>query len=371
MTARASVRELAAVALCALLAACGAPTFDYRGTQEHTPMLTDDTFITSDGLSLPLRRWLPEGETPLRAVILALHGLNDYSNSYAEAGPWLASQGIAVYAYDQRGFGASPRRGDWAGIDALTGDVTTAATLLRQTYPGHRLILMGESMGGAMAIASLTSQRPPPVDAVILSAPAVWARRAMPWYQRLVLEGMVRIMPQKAFSGQGLDVWPSDNFEMLRGLGQDPLILKKTKVEVLYGLTDLMDRAYGTAPRLELPVLWLYGAHDELVPPEPTLAVARTLSPARQQTFVLYRDGWHMLFRDLQGERVLADIASWSLNPDDSLPSGEAVDPRSVQRLPKRRRRLGRRGGTPGDMADAAPDAAQNRPPRVTVRQEP
>src|SRR5205085_6731208 len=35
---------------------------------------TDSAFIAADGVSLPLRKWLPQGE--IKAVILALHGLD-------------------------------------------------------------------------------------------------------------------------------------------------------------------------------------------------------------------------------------------------------------------------------------------------------
>src|SRR5262249_47536372 len=46
----------------------------------------------------------------VRAVILALHGFNDYSHAFAMPGPLWAEQGIATYAYDQRGFGGTPMR---------------------------------------------------------------------------------------------------------------------------------------------------------------------------------------------------------------------------------------------------------------------
>jgi len=38
----------------------------------------------ADGAVLPLRRWLPQGDT--RAIVVALHGMNDYSNFFAEPG---------------------------------------------------------------------------------------------------------------------------------------------------------------------------------------------------------------------------------------------------------------------------------------------
>ena len=52
---------------------------------------------------------------PVRAVILALHGFNDYSNAFEGPGEVWAGHGIATYAYDQRGFGAAPERGLWPG----------------------------------------------------------------------------------------------------------------------------------------------------------------------------------------------------------------------------------------------------------------
>ena len=54
------------------------------------------------------------------AVIIALHGMNDYANTYYLAGPWFAERGVALYAYDARGFGRSPNRGLWPGERLMT-----------------------------------------------------------------------------------------------------------------------------------------------------------------------------------------------------------------------------------------------------------
>ena len=45
------------------------------------PAITNNALIGADGSRLPLRRWLPRGA--VKAVILALHGFNDYSNAFA------------------------------------------------------------------------------------------------------------------------------------------------------------------------------------------------------------------------------------------------------------------------------------------------
>src|SRR6266852_4390047 len=58
--------------------------------------LASDRFIAGDGVALPLRAWLPNGKPS--AIVLALHGLNDYSNAFALPAPGFLAQGIAVYA---------------------------------------------------------------------------------------------------------------------------------------------------------------------------------------------------------------------------------------------------------------------------------
>ena len=63
------------------------------------------SFVMPDGTRLPYREWLPAG--PPTAVVLALHGMNDSRDAWEYPGPDFAAGGIAVFAPDQRGFGAT------------------------------------------------------------------------------------------------------------------------------------------------------------------------------------------------------------------------------------------------------------------------
>src|SRR3546814_4785620 len=58
-----------------------------------------------------------------KAVILALHGFNDYGMAFADPGAWWAQRGIATFAPDQRGFGAGPYHGYWPGGQRMADDV--------------------------------------------------------------------------------------------------------------------------------------------------------------------------------------------------------------------------------------------------------
>jgi acylglycerol lipase len=259
----------ALLALCLLLlAGCAAPGRDDGATPvaagdsptaPATPELTAHELIAVDGVHLPLRVWLPTGE--VTAVILALHGFNDYSNAFATPAAALAGRGIATYAYDQRGFGGAPLRGRWPGQHQLAADLVTASRLLRARYPGVPLYLLGESMGGAVVAVAMTGAAGTPrpeADGVILSAPAVWGRPTMTVFERVALWVSVRLLPSQVVTGQGIvRVTPSDNVAMLRALSADPLVIKGARVDAIYGLVDLMDSALAAAPRLDMPLLYL------------------------------------------------------------------------------------------------------------------
>ncbi len=290
--------------------------------------------------------------------MVALHGFNDYARAFTQPGQSLSLRGIALVAYDQRGFGNAPGRGFWAGTGAYVADLGAIVRQLHLRYPGVPVFVLGESMGGAVAIAALTSPSPPDVQGLILSAPAVWSRDMMPWYQRAVLALAAATLPELELTGSGLKIQASDNIGMLRGLGRDPLVIKSTRVDAIAGLTDLMDTAQYRAGKLKVPVLVLYGERDQVIPRRPVGALLEKLSSRPETRMALYPEGYHLLLRDLHADLPLADISAWIAQPGGCLPSGfekplsllkNKGQPRSGETgmyfMPPRRARAGRFAG--------------------------
>ena len=263
-----------------------------------------------DGYRLPLSRWQANGN--MRAVVLSLHGFNDYSFAFDDLGHYLANHGITVLAYDQRGFGNSDGLGLWHGSERMSADLVTMTKLLRERYADIPLYLLGESMGGAVALTSLASA-PLDVDGTILVAPAVWSRSTMPWYQRTALWLAAHTLPGMTLTAEGLDIKPSDNTEMLEALAHDELVIKDTRVDALYGLSNLMDRALQAADAVPGNILLLYGEHDEIIPAISACRLLEKLSHngITHLSTILYEQGYHMLTRDLQAAVVQKDIATW------------------------------------------------------------
>jgi len=315
-----------------LLGGCAA-TFQPMGPIIESAHLNPDTVVTPDGVPLPLRAWLPDAGVPVQAVILALHGFNDYSNAFEAPGRYFAAHGIATYAYDQRGFGAGLRPGIWPTEDTLIADLHTVAALVRGKHPGIPFYLLGESMGGAVVLSALAAPTPAGFEplaptGVILSAPAVWDRDSLTTLQRAALWVSYRTVPWLRLTApRELKIRPSDNIEMLRALSRDPLVIKGTRVDAVEGLVQLMSRAAASASSLPVPALVLYGRNEQVIPRAPIekvlAALPRTLPNGKGRVTVgIYDQGYHMLMRDLNGEIVLRDMVSWIVNPTVPLASG-------------------------------------------------
>lgn len=330
------IRTLPSLLLALTLAACATPHVQGPLTPPvgfTGPSLQADAVIVQDSGRLPMTVWLPEAEP--WAVVISLHGMNDSRASWRLAGPWWAEHGIATYAYDQRGFGQSPGRGEWAG-ELMLEDLRTVVALVRARHPDAVIAVAGESMGGAVGIAAFTSDRPPAADRLILLAPAVWGwssqtplNRAGLWVAARALGARSVEAPEWAVRA----IAASDNWSELIRTGRDPDAIIATRFDTLSGLVDLMEIASLSLGHTRAPTLLLYGAHDQIVEaPAMRLALERAGTPPNLRTGY-YADGWHILNRDLQAETLYRDVESFLRDPAAPLPSGappvlSAIQPR-------------------------------------------
>jgi alpha-beta hydrolase superfamily lysophospholipase len=288
------------------------PRFDAAG----------ERFISFDGAALGLTAWLPpEGAEP-SAVIIGLHGMNDYANTFYLMGPWFAERGVPLYAYDARGFGRSPQRGEWGGEHLMTEDLRTAVLVARRDYPNAKIVVVGDSMGAAEAMATFGAEAAPQIDRLVLVAPAVWGWSTMPDQYALTLWLSAHIFPWTAVEPpRGLQRAhvASDNRAALIQAGRAPYMIWNTRIDALYGLVNLMEAASERSANLHGDVLFLYGAHDQIIPRASAIAAAQRL-PSSART-ALYENGWHWLLRDLQREVVYHDILTFIADPNAPLPS--------------------------------------------------
>ena len=270
--------------------------------------------MASDGYALAFSSW-PAAKP--KAFIVALHGMNDYGEAFAMPAKFWAENGVATYAYDQRGFGRTEGNGRWAGTETMVADAREFVALVRARHPGVPVYLMGESMGGAVAVLSGGAGQSLGADGVILISPAFLGWSHLGVAERTLLWTMMKVSPGSQVTGQGLNRQPTDNIPVLEALGRDPYVIKRTRVDAVYGLVNLMEEAWQRAPEDKLPTLVVYAGDDQVVPSEPIEELVARMSDVRS---VCYSDGFHMLLRDVKGQRAWQTILDYVTNPADRAP---------------------------------------------------
>jgi len=262
------------------------------------------SFTASDGAEIPYRLWLARKP---RAAILLLHGACDYSGSFDEVAPSLARKGFTALAIDQRGFGATASRGTWSGRDRMGEDVADAARFLERRLPKHLpLFILGESMGGAIAITA-TSRKSVKAAGLILISPgavaslfwstvfavSVWLLRWMPRTRELVFDRL-----------SGWDLSPG---AAIRLMG-DPLVVRAIRPEILSGLLELSCSVVLEAKQVVIPTLTLVAARDDILLEACIRQLHDNLAGPKAWEVI---DGPHLLLQWQRGHEVLARARKW------------------------------------------------------------
>ena len=298
------LRPALLVLLAILLTGCGPRTVP-SGPPIAAPRLTGDALVARDGARLPLRRWTATG--PAEAAIIALHGYTDYSAAFAGLGPWLAAVGYDVLAYDQRGFGGAPHPGLWAGTDSMVGDLEDAMAVVRAEDPDRPVYVLGESMGGSVAMLAAARMAEPPAG-LILAAPGVRDELPFRTFWNAALWLGAHLTPGLTVQVERFGPSPLTAVSAAR-LRDDPQVIQEVRADSYYGLIRLADRASAAGAAVEVPVLMLHGSEDSLVRLVSICAAVDAM--AGPTTLRLYRGAPHLLLHWSRYPIVWRDLPPW------------------------------------------------------------
>ncbi len=125
-------------------------------------------FTSADGTVL--QGWFMPAAGPAKATVVHFHGNAQNMTAHAGLVDWLAAEGYNVFTFDYRGYGRSQGRPSRRGLyqDCL-GAVAYVRT--RPEVAGGELVLFGQSLGAAQAIALMGNERLTDVVAVVAESP--------------------------------------------------------------------------------------------------------------------------------------------------------------------------------------------------------
>ncbi len=280
-----------------------------ENARPSTPPQASDskTFEGVGGVSLFRQVWRPEG--PARAVLINLHGLGDHSGLYPTLVEHFRGRGITVHAMDLRGNGRSAgQRAYVERWDEYREDLHRFVGLVAEEEAERPIFLLGNSLGGLIAL-DYALHHPEGLRGVIAASPPL-GRLGVPAPLLALGRVLSRVWPRFSIR-TGMD---------LSGLARDPVVVEAVLADPLFHRvgtarlsTEVVAAIAGVqeaAPRFPLPLLVLHGSADRMVPPEGSRAfVARVGHPDRELRE--YAGAFHVLFADLDHQRVLTDVERW------------------------------------------------------------
>ncbi len=251
-----------------------------------------------DGL---LRWWDPAGDT--RASLVLCHGYAEHSGRYEAVASRLAGQGLAVWAIDLHGHGASG--GDRASVpdvSHLVADVLVALDRAHAARPQLPLFLLGHSMGGLVSTA-LALEHQDRLRGLVLSGAAVSDPAG--------IEPLLELdpLPEVVLSSDMLSRDP----RVAADYDADPLNYRGPfRRETLRALTSGARRVRERFATLRLPILVLHGGDDQIVP----AAASRDLfdgASSSDKELAIYPGLRHEILNEPEGPEVTDRIAAWIL----------------------------------------------------------
>lgn len=247
-----------------------------------------------------IRDW--EAEDGPRAYIVLVHGLAEHCGRYERTGALLADAGFHVRSFDLIGAGGSGGSrwdiDDWSRYHDQIGSHLDWAR-----GHGKPVVLMGHSLGGALCLGYLLSDRPQP-DMAVLSAPALGG--AAGW-QKALAPVLARFIPKVSIpnpvNGEHLSRDPA----VAEAYFADPLVVTSSSVRFGAQLLGEIDRLNDELPRLTVPTLVFHGEDDRLVP-------TRTSEPLGDVECVdrkVYPGLRHETLNEPEGPAVVGDVVEW------------------------------------------------------------
>ncbi|MBC7999402.1 MAG: alpha/beta fold hydrolase [Leptolyngbya sp.] len=254
----------------------------------------------------------PVKDRPVIAAVLSVHGFGLHKEAFAGFADQLAKRGIATYAIDVRGFGS------WIGdvneekkIDFYQTllDLRSTVYWVKRMNPGVPVFLLGESMGGAIALQA-TALFPECISGLIASVPGADFYGGKKTAMEVALR-MVRPNSEFDVGERVLEKATSDE-SVRQGWQSDPRAKLKLTPMQMTQFAAFMNRSPGLAKSItSAPVLMLQGGKDRLSKADGTKKLFAALKTPYKD-YVLLPNAEHLIFEKGQYDvRTIEVVESW------------------------------------------------------------
>jgi alpha-beta hydrolase superfamily lysophospholipase len=267
------------------------------------------SFQTADGLTIHTESWLPDDEP--KAVVLVVHGYAEHIGRYLHVAEWLVQNGYAAFGLDHRGHGKSQGlRAHFDTFDQPVNDLKQYFDQIKAEHPGKRLFLWAHSMGSLIGLAFALRYQDQ-FAGMVVTGTAVNGDETQP--PALIAVGRIlsKLVPKAPLIPPLPATVLSHDPAVVAAYDSDPLNYRGSFRPRLGSLLiEAGQQIRARAAELRLPLLFLHGGEDPLVPKSGSeFMYAHAGSP--DKTLTIYPGLYHEIHNELEKGMVLSDAVNW------------------------------------------------------------
>ncbi|KAI1447217.1 alpha/beta-hydrolase [Annulohypoxylon stygium] len=278
-----------------------------------------------DDVTLHTKSWFPSG--PPKAKLIFIHGFSDHVDRYYDFFPTLARRGVAVYGFDQRGWGRSVRRPADKGRSGPTATVLSdiaafiRAKVLSSGGDDVPMFMLGHSMGGGQVLTFASTAEYDDIIAkirgFILEAPFLGFAPSVQPSWLTVASGRLaaHIVPNFHLFKPVPPEHLSRDPEVQKSIANDPLLHNTGTLEGLAGMIDRAEFLSSGKLKLRPSVKSVFLAHGtgDMVTSFDKVKEWWGKQKLEDGTLKAY-DGWfHQLHAEPGKEQYYQDVGDWIL----------------------------------------------------------
>ncbi|GAM24563.1 hypothetical protein SAMD00019534_077380 [Acytostelium subglobosum LB1] len=289
----------------------------------------EGNLVASDKVKLFTRSWKPAG--PTLATVTFIHGLGEHSGRYEHVFSKFAENGIAVNAYDQRGFGkSSGPRAYSPSLDQTMKDVAMVAASANPNLPHF---IMGHSFGGCLALHYTLKKSERDPTGCIITSPLI-----KPAFKVSDAKYLVGSFISKFWStltvDNGLNPTHISRDEAAVALyKEDPLNTAKVSVGLGKWMIPKAEQLLNLAPTYTLPLLLIHGADDMITSAKASQSFFDRCQ-SQDKTLKLWENMYHEVLNEKDKDQVIQMIIDW-IKPRLQAPQSQAIPTGQDQSIPQ------------------------------------
>jgi len=277
----------------------------------------ENYFVNRQGKYLYTRKYLPEENVPIKAIIILAHGLFGHSGrqAYITLASFLTPKGFAIYALDHLGHGKSQGlRAYVDNFDYYCDDLGDFVNIVTQKHGKNfgKPFLLGHSMGGAIALQMVLRDQSV-FQGLILNGPAIWLHNDENYTFMIKTAAKLTsvVLPAQAIDYENIYAL-SRNIEACDAYARDPLVCTSVGCRSIIAaeLIRASEELHKNWKKLNIPFLVFHGSCDVTCSSLGSVNLHND-AESTDKTIKILEGFFHEPWEDPEKEMVFETIAKW------------------------------------------------------------